>query len=614
LQTSIGKKLAEPIAKVQSMLNKSKPATTEGGDNQPAAVVEVVKPPLKEQITTKWTELLNWYGEQKHALIGVDITPHYIRLCQMETKKYDGKWRIKHITSSCIKGLFTREDIANHKENYVEHLKFLLEDSGIKTKNAALALPVTGSIVKTVTVPNMSEGDLNRAIATGTFWQNALQMQIDINQYSTYHEIIGRNEIQGTMDILFTATKKSDVDLYAQITKSAGLNPIILDLRCFALKNVFASQVNSMETANEAVVFLELGPDENHILVLGKQRIFTYDIFVSDEEKTAIVESFRNSDILEQFLQRYAMQIQETLNNYSSEHGDTTVKNIYVISYLPLITTFIDKLGNYLPNYHFEECNLFSGVDIPDKFAGIVYAKENLSAWAVPVGMGIRKLKIFECQKDAANESNINLLPGSTKFIKEQKAAIISQVSSALAASVAVILIVASLSIVSAQHLSVSFELSKVDHVESIYKKKKKKLTELRSVLNKLSNLDKIHNNIPSNQGKLLSAYTRVNKSIPDGVWLEKIDFEKPDKIEISGNAIGDHHILEFIDNLDNGDEFKKIALKSMKAMKKESEYTKQSIHIKTFTLKGNINSQEKLPKKKKIKVEKVAMGDDSWQ
>ena len=41
------------------------------------------------------------------------------------------------------------------------------------------------------------------------------------------------------MEILFVASKLSDVNAYSSIVKKAGLNPVIMDVRCFSLKNAY---------------------------------------------------------------------------------------------------------------------------------------------------------------------------------------------------------------------------------------------------------------------------------------------------------------------------------------------------------------------------------------
>ena len=39
------------------------------------------------------------------------------------------------------------------------------------------------------------------------------------------------------MEILFVASKLSDVNAFSSIIKKASLNPVIMDVRCFTLKN-----------------------------------------------------------------------------------------------------------------------------------------------------------------------------------------------------------------------------------------------------------------------------------------------------------------------------------------------------------------------------------------
>ena len=51
------------------------------------------------------------------------------------------------------------------------------------------------------------------------------------------------------MEILFVASKLSDVNAYSSIVKKAGLNPVIMDVKCFTLKNAFD---NSFKIENKA--------------------------------------------------------------------------------------------------------------------------------------------------------------------------------------------------------------------------------------------------------------------------------------------------------------------------------------------------------------------------
>ena len=90
----------------------------------------------------------------------------------------------------------------------------------------------------------MSEEELKQAIETESLWENlVIQITDNLNDYSIFHQVINRNSKKNTMEILFVASKLSDVNAYTSMIKKAGLNPVIMDVRCFTLKNAFDNSI-----------------------------------------------------------------------------------------------------------------------------------------------------------------------------------------------------------------------------------------------------------------------------------------------------------------------------------------------------------------------------------
>ena len=81
------------------------------------------------------------------------------------------------------------------------------------------------------------------------------------------------------MDILFVASKLSDINSYTDIIKKGGLNAVIIDVKCFALKSAI-DQTNqiagSIEESNLTAV-LEFGLDENYIMILHENNPITVE-------------------------------------------------------------------------------------------------------------------------------------------------------------------------------------------------------------------------------------------------------------------------------------------------------------------------------------------------
>ena len=73
-----------------------------------------------------------------------------------------------------------------------------------------------------------------------------------------------------TMEILFVASKLSDVNAFSSIVKKAGLNPVIMDVRCFTLKNAFDNIKFHTDNLEIQSAILELGHEENYLIIIHK--------------------------------------------------------------------------------------------------------------------------------------------------------------------------------------------------------------------------------------------------------------------------------------------------------------------------------------------------------
>ena len=167
-------------------------------------------------------------------VVGVDITQEAIRVAQVSKDKND-KWILDKFSYRMLDKEKIADNLLNSKEYLSEQLNLALVNAKITTKDTALSIPVTSAVIRVVTSPLMTDEEMKRAIETDSLWENLMQMD-DINDYSVFHQVIERNSKKAIMEILFVASKLSHVNAYSLIIKKAGLNPVIMDVRCFAFK------------------------------------------------------------------------------------------------------------------------------------------------------------------------------------------------------------------------------------------------------------------------------------------------------------------------------------------------------------------------------------------
>ena len=229
---------------------------------------------------------------QGEEIVGVELAPGEIRLSQVSNNK-SNQWVLDKFYVHKITDLPEGGSVLENPDKYADELKLALQKSKITTTNAAIAIPVTSAIIRVVTAPLMTDEELKKAIDTDSLWENLVQLTDNLNDYSIFHQVINRDKTANTMDILFVASKLSDINSYTEIIKKGGLNAVIIDVKCFALKSA-VDQINqiagSIEDSNLTAV-LEFGLDENYIMILYENNPIITDIFIRGQDRTTLRES-----------------------------------------------------------------------------------------------------------------------------------------------------------------------------------------------------------------------------------------------------------------------------------------------------------------------------------
>ena len=176
-------------------------------------------------------------------IVGVELTSNEIRLAQVSSNK-SNQWVLDKFFIHPV-DLPDDSSVLDNAEKMSEQLSLALQKSKITTPNAAIAIPVTSAIIRVVTAPLMKDEELQKAIETNSLWENLVQLTDNLDDYSIFHQVINRNQKDNTMDILFVASKLTDINSYTSIIKSSALNPVIIDVKCFALKSA-VDQINQI--------------------------------------------------------------------------------------------------------------------------------------------------------------------------------------------------------------------------------------------------------------------------------------------------------------------------------------------------------------------------------
>ena len=482
-------------------------------------------------------------------IAGLDISREAIRVCQVSQNKEE-KWILDKFSYRSLDQEKISENVLENKEYIAEEISLALANAKITSKNIALSIPVTSAIIRVVTSPLMSDEELQKAIETDSLWENLVQLADNLNDYSVFHQVINRDSKKNTMDILFVASKLSDVNAYSAIAKKAGLNPVIIDVKCFTLKNAHDNSKFKSITEKDASAILEIGLEENYLMIIHNNTPVITDVFLRQPEKDLInsIDGGAVNNESDAVIRRYAMQIKQALADYEGKY-ESKITNLQIVTSLKNIQHIIPSFKKNLPNLGFNLFDPLDGVAIPSYNAEKT-TLENRSNLASVLGLAYRKLDVFGYYKFVTAVKNINLLPNREAIRQKGRLKFLSGFAAkGLAGGIAAIyLILIVLSFF--QYNSNKDKLLNFDQVQMEYDQENAKFSKLIKRKREIDKSLELGKQISSNQIESYRALAQITRSVPLRVNFTKMKFDGTNTVIIEGVAFSDQDILNFISNL----------------------------------------------------------------
>lgn len=498
---------------------------------------------------------------QGEEILGIEITATEIRLAQVTSNK-SNQWILEKFYIHPTK---LPEDVLvlDNLDTLGSELQLAIQRSKITTTNAAIAIPVTSAIIRVVTSPLMTDEELKKAVETDSLWENLVQLTDNLADYSIFHQVINRNEKDNTMDILFVASKLSDINNYTKIIKKGGLNPVIIDVKCFALKSA-VDQINqlsgSIENSN-LTALLEFGMDENYVMILYENNPIITDIFIRGQDRNTI-KDISNQEETEAFTRRYITQVKQAISDFEVKY-EKRIRNIKVISSEKNIDTFLEGFRKTLANTGFNLLDPLDQIKIPaqlEESTNIV----NKSYLSTVMGLAFRKLDVFGYYKFVTAVKNINLLPNRDSMIKQKKMKVFSNFAFKGVIGVVALIYIALFGLSFWNIQKYNKQLVDYENIITTHELKTVEKDALAKKVSIMSKTLKLSKSIKSNKKFSYRILAQVASSVPNRVRFQSLEYNGSDLLIVSGDAFSDQDILKLIANLNTKSLISQASLASM--------------------------------------------------
>jgi len=293
--------------------------------------------------------------KKKQSVLGIDISPSAVKL--IELSRTGQRYKVEAIAFEPLPQGSMENRNPVDLDQVSDAIKRVVKASGTRLKQAAVAVPTSSVIIRTIPMPlEFGEDEIEANI------------QLDASQYIPFplEEIYldfqvvpdSAREAAGTQDVMLVASRQENVESRREVVQEAGLKPLIVDVEAYALENTFRllpkrllpgdkEEDTGSPKGDKLIALVDIGATITTVYILrGDKVVFIREQNFGGEQLTlAIAETYglnreradlykrRPTDlpedyatrILEGFYQSAADQINQALQFfYSSDHYHTT--------------------------------------------------------------------------------------------------------------------------------------------------------------------------------------------------------------------------------------------------------------------------------------------------
>jgi len=339
-------------------------------------------------------------------VVGVDIGTHSVKVVEL---RWSGKTiQLQSFGIAPVPPQAIVDGAVLDKSAIVEALQGLLREQKIRRKQAAMGLSGHSVIVKKISLPEMTEAELEESI----HWEAEQYIPFDIDDVNLDFQIVeGGSAEEGKMDVLLVAAKKDKIDDYTDIVTQAGLQPVVVDLDAFALQNAW--EINYEVVPGRNVALVNIGAGFTNISVLRNgMTSFTRDISIggnhytdaiqkelgisneqaervkTGQEAPADPEALRR--VMDAVSENIAVEVQRSFDFFRATTADQEIHQILLSGGSARVKGLDALLGQRI-KIETAVCDPFQNVKISGKRFDEAQLREQGPAAAVAVGLALRK-------------------------------------------------------------------------------------------------------------------------------------------------------------------------------------------------------------------------------
>ena len=183
---------------------------------------------------------------RKEPILGIDIGPSAVKL--VELSRSGPRFRVESFAIEPLSEGMVEDRNPTDTDEMAEAIRRVCRKAGTRSRRAAVAVPTSSVITRTVPMPaDFKESDIEANITI----EAAQYVPYPIEEVYLDFEVKGASSAGGDLrDVMLVATRRENVDTREATLKNAGLTPMIVDVEAYALENSFRLLMENLPKAD----------------------------------------------------------------------------------------------------------------------------------------------------------------------------------------------------------------------------------------------------------------------------------------------------------------------------------------------------------------------------
>lgn len=349
------------------------------------------------------------FGRKKRRVLGLDIGSSAVKF--VDLKDTGRGYQVNNLGLTPLPPETIVDGSLMDTTTVVEAIRELVSSYKIKKREVAISVSGHSVIVKKVTLPKMTESELEENIIV----EAERYIPFDINDVNIDFQILSapEKETGEHMDILLVAAKSDLIEDHIAIVREAGLSPMIIDIDSFALENMY--ELNYPLEIGDLVVLCDIGASIMNLnIVKGGRSLFTRDISIggnlyTEEIQKELSVNFEEAEdlklggtsekesphtidrVLNKTSTAIALEIAKSLDFFTATFPEERIARLYLgggCAKVPQLKQIVEEKIS-VP---VEIINPFANMTVNPRTFDREYLKEIGPLMAVSTGLALRKV------------------------------------------------------------------------------------------------------------------------------------------------------------------------------------------------------------------------------